>query len=358
MKRDYYEILGVGKNASTEDIKKAYRKLAKQYHPDKNQGDLKAEEKFKELSEAYEVLSDEKKRIHYDRFGTVNENMNFGQQERRGDNVVFNFSTFGPFNFEGFNVREKFREKIPDIAIEISISIRESFDGCKKDIHFLALDQCSSCDGKGHNKDGSSEPCQVCHGTGEVSYGNMITSILTQTCSHCGGLGKKIISPCSSCRGKGAIKKEKHLQVDIPMGASSGNVLKISGIGHYSPESKNRGSVIIIVKVEDTSFLKSKGPDLYCIVPLTLKEAVFGGDKVIPTLHGKMSITIPKQTKNQSILRIRNKGMRKGIKRDDFGDLYINFVIDIPEADENKQSQIDETGFLYHGVEEFKNISI
>lgn len=358
MKRDYYEILGVGKNASTEDIKKAYRKLAKQYHPDKNQGDAQAEEKFKELNEAYEILSDDKKRVQYDRFGTVNEKMNFGHQERRGDHVVFNFGPFGPFNFEGFNVREKFRENIPDIVVEIKISIKESFDGCKKDVHFIALDQCPSCNGKGHDKDGRVETCSICHGTGEMSYGNMLTTILTQTCSHCGGRGKKIIGPCASCRGKGSIKKEKHIQLDVPMGASSGNMLRVSGIGHYSSESEKRGAVVIVINVEDTTFFQAKGADLYCIVPLTLKESVFGGEKIIPTLHGKMSITVPKQTKNQSILRIRNKGMRKGINRDDFGDLYINFIIDVPEVDENRKSQIDETGFLYRGVEEFDKSSI
>jgi len=356
MSKDYYEILGVGKNASQDDIKKTYRKLAKKHHPDKNQDNPEADEKFKEISEAYEVLSDEKKRMQYDRFGTVGDKGNFGRQERRGNHVVFNFDDLG-----GFNTRSAFsgfEERVQEIAIEINITMKEAFDGCKKFIAFRALDKCQECEGKGYGKDGKTEKCSTCDGTGEVGFAKMDDHILTRACPHCNGSGEKIINPCKKCKSKGVEPKTKKLNIDVPKGVLPGNILKLSGVGHRHPKKDLNGDVVIIVNIKESKFFKPKGADVYCMVPLTVKEAIFGGDKSIPTLHGKLEVKVPKGTKNKSVLRIRGKGARKGINREEFGDIYLNFFIDIPEAEDSRAEQINEDGFEYEVVNEFDKASI
>lgn len=348
MSKDYYETLGVRRNASAGEIKKAYRKLAKEFHPDKNQNNPEAEDKFKSVSEAYEVLSDEKKRAQYDRFGSVDPNMNFGRQERRGGFDVFNF---------GFNVRNPFVEKIPDAVVEVTLSIREAFDGAKKTINYLCYDKCSDCNGRGYEEGGTVEACQFCGGTGEVAFSNMMTTIISQSCNHCGGRGKRFSKPCPRCKTKGIEKQTKSMQIDIPKGVITGNALRIANMGHCSPDSDNRGLLVILINVKNEKFVTAKGPDLYYQVPLTLNEAVFGCDKTIATLHGKVGVRVPKQTKNQSILRVREKGTRKGINREEFGDVYLQFFIDVPETSAEAQ-KINETGFNYKTVKEFNGMSI
>jgi len=359
MSKDYYKILEVGKNASQDDIKKSYRKLAKKWHPDKNKSEG-SDEKFKEITEAYEILSDEKKRMIYDKNGYYDQNMNnnFGKKEWRGNHVVYNFG-----NFDGFNVRSGFEEKeqIPDVVVEINLSIREAFEGCRKEIVFRVAEKCSSCGGKGHSdKEDEMEICAYCKGTGEISLeGRMFMgSIITQTCNHCGGRGKKIKNPCLKCKTKGIEPIVKKIEVNIPKGVVENNVLKMSGIGHCSMKSEERGNIAIVIKVLDSEFFSAKGTDIYCAVPITVKEAIFGGEKTIPTLHGKINIKIPKGTKNQSVLRIRNKGTRKAINREDFGDMYINFFIDIPEVNDDLVEQINENGFKYEINEKFLKESI
>jgi len=351
MENDYYKILGVEKDANDSDIKKAYRKLAKQYHPDKNPNDSNAEENFKKVTEAYNVLSDNKKRSQYDRFGTVENNIPFGNEEMRWNH--FNFGRFNNRSPFGFN------ETADNAVAEVSITIREAFDGCKKTIKFKVLEKCDECDGKGHDKDGRTEKCNVCDGSGEVGFANMGSTILTRTCSYCGGRGEKIISPCSKCKTNGVLQSIKSIDIEIPKGAMSGNVMKIGGIGHYIPKIDKYGAVAVVINVENSEFFVAKGPDLYCAVPLTVKEAVFGGEREIFTLHGKISVKIPKQTKNKSVLRIRNKGLRKGVNREnDFGDMYLNFFIDIPDVEDLRSDQINEDGFLYKVVDKFKESTI
>jgi len=358
MSKEYYEILEVGKNASKDDIKKSYRKLAKKYHPDKNKGDEKAADKFKEISEAYNVLSDDKKRMHYDKFGTVDINSKFNTGERRGNNTVFNFGNHG-----GFNARSSFHNinRIQDVIVEIPLTIREAFNGCKKEIVFRATDKCSECGGKGHDKNGKIEICSACNGSGEISVselGPLGGTFLTQTCIACGGRGKKIFSPCNKCKSNGIELSNKKLQFDIPKGVMERNVLKLSGVGNYSPDNEKRGDVAIIINIINSKFFNVKGSDIYCMSPITIKEAIFGGDKIIPTLHGRLTVSIPKGTKNQSMLRLRNKGSRKGINREEFGDMYLNFFIDIPEADDSLSEQINEKDFIYNIVNEFSKEKI
>lgn len=355
MKKDYYQILGVGKNASQEDIKKSYRKLAKKYHPDKNPNDKIAEEKFKEASEAYSVLSDEKKRMQYDKFGSVNKNENdFFKSERRGEHIIINF---GP---DGFGTRSSFKNQIQEIVVEVSISIKESFEGCKKTIIFNAAEKCSQCEGKGHEENGSSEKCPMCDGKGEIGFGQgWHNSIITQICTRCSGRGKIFVNPCSKCKSSGLEINAKKIDIDIPKGVVNNGIFKIQKIGHYSVDSDSFGDVVIVINITESKYFKVRGADMFCIVPITLKQCVFGGEVIVPTLHGKISVKIPKGIKNKSILRIKNKGCRKGINRDnDFGDLYINFQIDIPDAEDDKSNQINEEGFSYNEVEEFKNSSI
>lgn len=352
MSKDYYQTLGVSKNASTEEIKKAYKKLAKKYHPDKNQGDKDSEEKFKAVSEAYEVLSDENKRIRYDKYGDPNANPNFGRTERRGDHIVINFADMG-----GFNIRSPFQEfeeqRKRTAVTQVSLTIKEAFEGCKKSIGIQVDDKCPECDGNGHGENGSAQVCEVCGGTGEIGIGDMMSRIVTRTCGFCGGLGKKITDPCPKCKTKGTIKKTKGIDIEIPKGVIAGNVLSLKGIGNYMPRTKSRGEVAILIEIESEKFFEQKGADIYYAVPLTLKEAVFGGDKIIHTLHGKMNIKVPKQKKNNTVLRIKGKGARKGINSNNFGDLYLNFFIDIPEVDESQKNQINEEGFEYKVIKEF-----
>lgn len=346
MERNYYEILGVRRDAASEDIKKAYRSIAKKYHPDKNPGDAEAESIFKDASEAYEVLSDDFKRNQYDRFGrTLKPSEMDPFQNRRGNTVVFNF---GNFNF-----RKPFERQAPPVKARARITIDESLNGRKKfELKFYHMGKCRACNGKGHEAGGSTCECKVCNGTGEIGMGNI--SFLTQQCAACKGTGEIITLPCKECKGSKVSADEKIIKIDIPPGALSNNVMSIRDCGNYNPYTGASGEVHVFIEVLEEEFMYADGPNLKMRLPVTLKEAIFGCTRVIPNPHGDIQLHIPKGIKPNSVLKISNKGLRNGINLDSFGDLFITIEVDIPEVPDNMKDTFDESSFSYGAVGEFE----
>jgi len=346
MNKDYYKTLGVEKTATKEAIKKAYKKLAKKYHPDKTGGNKELEEKFKEINEAYEVLSDDKKRSNYDQFGTI-------------DPGSFRPNNMGDFIFRNFNIHnENFNpfsreDRVPTFVIEVPITIKEAFNGCNKKISISYKEKCSACDGRGHDESGHVDSCPDCGGTGRMRFSSSVNMIIEHTCNRCGGIGEKISGPCPNCKGTKVEHKNKDINIDIPPGISDGKGLTLSGAGSFDPRTKKHGNIALVINIQNSDFAAVNGNDLYCEIPITIKEAIFGGERIIPTLHGKISINIPKGTRDKNLLRVKNKGMRKGINRNDFGDLYLRFFVDIPIVDDDRKNQINEDGFKYPTIEKF-----
>lgn len=349
MNKDYYKILGVARTAKDAAIKKAYRNIAKKYHPDKNPGDKEAEERFKEASEAHDILSDPFKRNQYDRFGRIlrpEEKSDF--KVRHGNNVVFNF---GNFNF-----RQSYEQQVPPVKIKVLITIAESLNGRNGlNVKFHRMGKCESCSGKGYENKGSTKPCIVCNGTGQINMGGV--SFLTHQCDACNGTGEVITLPCKQCDGRKVSAEEKNIRIDIPPGALDNNVMTIHGVGNYNPYNSQFGDLHVFIEVLNEKYIYADGPDLKMKIPVTIKEAIFGCDKVIPNPHGNIKIKIPKGIRSNSILKVSEKGLRRGINLDSFGHLYLTIIIDIPEvADENfdkMKEEFDDSEFIYDEVEEF-----
>ncbi|MFW5890968.1 MAG: DnaJ C-terminal domain-containing protein [bacterium] len=346
MKKNYYEILGIDKKSDQDTIKKAYRKLAVKYHPDKNPKNKKAEEKFKEINEAYSVLSDSKKRKQYDTFGSINNNMN-DFQDIDIENIM-------NMHFNNFRNRNRDRN---DVVIQVELTAKEAFEGCKKELNFKILDICHKCKGKKHTEKGSLDKCKECNGSGSIKIVNGHQIVIT-FCPHCNGEGYKITDPCKACSGSGLKRKNKKVKVDIPKGVLERDMLKLSKLGNYSFEAKDYEDLNIIIKIKSNIFYGIKGKDMFYNVPITIKEAIFGGEKIIPTLHGKIAVDIPSKNSKRSMIRIKNKGMRNGINKKVFGDAYINFYVELPEVEESRKDQINEDGFIYSNCQDFNKLEI
>ncbi|MCS7258270.1 MAG: molecular chaperone DnaJ [candidate division WOR-3 bacterium] len=349
-KRDYYEILGVSRNATTEEIKSAYRRLAKQYHPDMNpQNKKEAEEKFKELSEAYEVLVDPEKRKLYDMYGHEGVSSRFspgGFQWRDfthaedlrdifGD--IFDFSRiFEDFRegsiFDLFTnrsaTRSTSRTRGRDIHVRLFLSLEEIAEGVSKEITFTRYERCDSCRGLGGSE---YTTCPVCQGSGErrqISRSVFGQFIQITTCPECNGEGKTIKNKCVRCNGEGRIRVERTLRVTIPPGVATGNYISLRGEGHYGPGGK--GNVIIeIVEKEHPLFLR-QGDDLIVELPISVTTAVLGGEVEVPTLFGNKKIKIPPGTQHGDIIRIKNAGIKKATGGK--GDELVRVVIHIPKS--------------------------
>jgi len=319
MKRDYYEVLGVSRNATSEDIKRAYRRLARQYHPDVNQGDSNAAEKFKEINEAYQVLSDEQKRATYDRFGhSAFEGANQGNYGGFGADFdpFADFSNFGDiFDFffgGGTQYRRERRPKATkgqDIKIEITLEFEEAARGVEKEISFSRTEICSDCQGIGGKK---KVACPHCQGKGEVRhtqtslFGSVVTS---RPCSYCQGRGWIAEDLCSSCRGSGKLKKERKIKIKIPAGVDSGYRLRVAGEGEAGENGGSPGDLYVHIKVKPHPVLERKGSDLYYDLELSYPQLVLGDEVEIPTLRGTEKIRIPAGTESGASLRLRGKGL-------------------------------------------------
>jgi molecular chaperone DnaJ len=352
-KRDYYEVLGVDRNASESDIKKAYRTLAKKYHPDMNPGDKNAEQKFKEVNEAYAILSDPDKKAKYDQFGHagVDPNSGFGEGGFGG------FSGFGGFggsdifgdifsSFFGGGSSESASYNGPvrgnDILQRITISFEEAAFGCKKDISYGRVEVCPECDGTGAAKGTAVETCSTCKGTGQVRMAQRTALGLFQTtrpCSDCGGSGKVIKNPCSYCRGKGYVKNTKKLEVSIPAGIDDGQKVAIRSQGDVGRNGGPNGDLIIAVSVRPHPIFERDGYYVLCDVPITFAEAALGAEIQIPTLEGQVTYSIPEGTQHGTKFTIRGKGIPY-VNSKNRGDLIFSVSIETPRGLTDSQKEL------------------
>ena len=351
-KRDYYDVLGVDKSADATAIKKAYRKLAMKYHPDKNPGDKEAEEKFKEINEAYEVLSDETKRRNYDQFGHEGVNGQgfggaggFGGQGFGGFDDIFG-DIFGDMFGGGFSGGSSQRRRGPergaDIKQRVNISFEEAAFGKKVQVKINRSEECDQCHGSGAKPGTSKKTCPTCHGSGQVQsvqrtpFGNIAS---TRTCSTCNGEGEVIDSPCSKCHGKGSIRKTKTIEVDIPAGIDNGQMIKLGGQGELGTRGGPRGDLYIEVNVQSHPLFTRDGYDVYLEMPITFAQATLGDKIQVPTLDGKVEYEVPEGTQTGTVFRLKGKGIPK-LKSNVRGDQYVKVTVEIPKKLNEKQKEL------------------
>ncbi len=346
MAKNYYDILGVSKDASQDEIKKAYRKLARENHPDLHPNDAKAAERFKEINEANETLSDESKRKQYD-FQQANPGMGgFGGAGAGG------FSGFGGFEdifgdiFGGFGgaSRARAQTKTPgeDITIELSLSFLDAAKGCRREVSYNRNQPCSSCRGTGAKGGTAYKTCEKCGGTGQVQYSSsngFFRSVNVRQCDECRGTGKKIIEPCKDCNGKGYVKTSTKLVLDIPAGADTGSYIKKVGFGEASKNGGPAGDLIIVMKVEPSKLFKRKNFDLYVELPISFTTACLGGKVKVPLIDETMEYTIPEGTPNGKVFYVRGKGIKS---RRGTGDLYIVVNVEVPVRASKAQKKLLE----------------
>ena len=319
-KRDYYEILGVPKNAGDQQIKSAYRKLALQYHPDRNQGNKEAEEKFKEAAEAYAILADSDKRARYDRFGHAG----VGSQAGGG----FDPSTFAGFEdiFGGIfgdffgGGRSGGPQRGSDLRYDLEISFEESAKGVETTIDIPRLETCETCNGSGAAPGTSPTTCPQCHGRGQQRFQQGFFTV-ARTCSRCHGSGRVIAKPCTTCKGQGRTTKEKKLTVKIPAGIADGQRLRISGEGEAGPQNGPAGDLYVFIEVTPHPFFRRDGNNLSCEISLNFTTLALGGSIDVPTLDGTESFKVPEGTQSGSVFRLRGKGM-PDVSGRGRGDLY------------------------------------
>ena len=358
-KRDYYEVLGLQKGASDEEIKKAFRKMAMKYHPDRNPDDKEAEEKFKEVNEAYGVLSDPDKKSKYDRFGHagVDPSAGFGGGAGGfggfgGFEDIFDMFTggggFGGFGgFGGQQRRNNGPRKGADLQKAISITFEEAAFGCKKEIEISKFVKCGTCNGEGTKPGTSKKTCPVCNGSGQVTsvqrtpFGQFQS--VTQ-CGNCGGTGQVNESPCDNCKGTGKVRKSVKIAVNIPAGVDNESVIPIRGEGEPGTNGGPNGDLYIVLSVKPHKMFKRNGSDLYLEIPISFDQAALGADITVPTLEGKVSYKVPAGTQPGTTFRLKGKGVRN-VRTDKMGDLYVKVNLEVPTKLNHKQKKaIEEMG--------------
>lgn len=340
-KRDYYEVLGVAKDATTADIKKAYRTLARKYHPDVNPGDKDAEEKFKEINEAHEILSNSEKRAKYDQFGhaAFDPGMGGGGGGFGGFGGGFDFgdifsSFFGGGGFGGGGGSRAHRAVDgDDILARVTLTFDEAVSGVKKDIVYRCVEACPDCHGSGAAKGTEAETCSQCRGTGQVMTNQRTPFGMMQsatTCPGCRGRGKIIKNPCDNCNGKGYVRVEKKLSVSIPAGVDSGNRIVLRGKGDAGRNGGVAGDLVVEITVRRHAYFEREGDNIFCEVPVTFTEATLGAEIDIPTLEGKQKYTIPEGTQYGTSFTLRGKGM-PNVNTKRRGDLIITVTVEVPK---------------------------
>lgn len=338
-KRDYYEVLGVAKTATDDEIKKAYRKLAMKYHPDRNPDNAEAEEKFKEASEAYEVLSDSEKRSMYDRMGH-NAFEGGGGGFGGGFSAEDIFSQFGDIfggAFGGNRGGQQRQRQGSDLRYVMELSLEEAIKGVKKTITFSAPAPCESCDGKGAKNSNDVETCRTCHGSGQVRMQQGFFAV-QQTCSTCRGTGKTIKNPCGSCHGSGIKDRQQTLEVTIPAGVDNGDRVRLTGKGE-AIRNGQPGDLYVEVVVREHAVFQRDGADLYMDVPVNIADAALGKEIEIPTLDGRVSLKIPEGTQTGKMFRLRGKGV-KPVRSTMIGDLLCRIVVETPMHLTERQREI------------------
>ena len=354
-KRDYYEVLGVQKGASADEIKKAYRSLARKYHPDLHPDDKDCAEKFKEVNEAYEVLSDPSKKERYDQFGHAGVDPNYGGGGFNGGAGGFNpFGDMGDI-FEnlfgggfggGFSSSGRSRANAPrrgqDIDITVTIEFMEACLGIKRDIKVSSLEKCPDCNGTGASAGSTPQTCPDCNGAGQVKVGQrtpfgVISS--QKVCPKCSGKGKIISNPCSKCGGNGRVRTSKNLSVDIPAGIDDGQVLRVSGQGDAGINGGPNGNLNVAVRVKSHPLFERDEYDIHCEIPITYAQAVMGDELIVPTIDGNVKYSISEGTQTGTVFRLKGKGVKK-LQRSERGDQYVKVYVEVPKGLDKKQKEL------------------
>ena len=319
-KRDYYEVLGVDKNAGAEEIKKAYRKKAMQFHPDRNPGDKTAEEKFKEVGEAYEVLSDDDKRARYDQFGFQGVDPNFGGGSGFGGSGFGGFGGFGDFGdifgeFFGGGRSRGSTANVPrrgeNVGVRLDLTFEEAAFGCEKEVSAQRIENCGSCDGSG-SADGVIESCSRCHGTGQVRTTQNFMGMTMQStaaCPQCNGRGKIIKNPCNTCKGKGKVRRTQKIKVKIPAGVDEGQSVRVRNEGCVGTNGGPNGDLLVEIYLKRHPIFERQNMDVFCEVPITFTQAALGAEIEVPTIDGKVKFEIPEGTQTGKEFILRDKGI-------------------------------------------------
>jgi len=350
--KDYYSILGVSRDASPEEIKRAFRRLARKYHPDLNHGNKESEEKFKELNEAYSCLSDPERRANYDRYGTA--------EGPAGNGYGFETTFTDIFEdiFEGFFGSFGFKKNRPskgaDLRYDLTITLEEAAFGVEKTIKFPRWEQCKTCNGSGIKPGTEPIVCPSCGGSGHIRYNQGFFSV-SKTCLKCGGKGKIIKDPCADCSGAGKIRVERELSIKIPPGVDTGSKLKISGEGEIGEFGGPHGDLYIFINVKEHDIFKREGQNLYCSAPVSFVKAVFGGEIEVPTLDGKEKIEIPAGTPSGRVFKIKGKGLPR-VGSSHRGDQIVTVYIEVPKKLTERQRELLEE-FAQVSGEEIKKSS-
>ncbi len=345
-KRDYYDVLGINKNSTADQIKSAYRKLAVKYHPDKNEGDKAAEEKFKEASEAYHVLSNSERKQNYDNFGhAAFENGGGG----RGGFGNFDFSShfsdiFEDFFGEGFGGGRRNRRtnnRGSDLRYDLSITLEEAYTGKKQDIKFSTSEKCETCKGSGSKPGHNAGSCSMCGGHGQVRSSQGFFTV-QQTCPQCSGSGEEITNPCSSCNGQGKKQASKRLSVTIPKGVDDGTRIRLAGKGEAGSRGAGNGDLYLFINIYSHELFKRSDEHLFFECPISIADAALGTSIEIPTIDGgKAKIKIPSGTQSGKQLRLKNKGMPY-MRGSGTGDLYVQVNTEVPVSLNKEQKELLE----------------
>jgi molecular chaperone DnaJ len=364
-KRDYYEILEVSRDETADGIKKSYRRLAVKYHPDKNPGDRHAEEKFKELGEAYEALSDPQKRAAYDQFGHAA----FDPRQRaRGGGGFGGAGNFhDPFdifrevfgggaggsifeNFFGGSQDPSGPQRGDDLRYDLEISLEEAALGCEREISVTKLDKCETCDGSGAEAGSKLKMCATCGGRGQVLMSRGIFSI-AQTCPHCKGAGRTLEKPCKSCHGNGKLERSSKIKLKIPPGVDAGSRLRSTGNGEAGFRGGPPGDLYVMLHVKAHEIFQRDGDDLLCEVPVSFIQAALGSEIEVPTLEGKATIKIPAGTQPATTFRVKGRGV-KNLQGYGHGDLHVRVQVEVPTRLSHEQkAKLQEFAALLDGNE-------
>ena len=357
--KDYYETLGVSKTASADEIKSAYRKLAKKYHPDLNPNDKVAAEKFKEINEAYEVLGDEQKRQNYDQFGSAEGNP-FGGGGFSGfntGNFSGNFDSFGGFgsifddifnSFGGTSQRSSRKEKVAgdDITIKMNLTFMEACTGVKKTINISRIESCTHCAGTGAKDGKEYTVCSTCNGTGQVRYSQQTflgRVVNVGPCQDCGGTGKKIKSKCEFCGGAGTVRATRNINIQFPAGIDNDQILTVNGEGHANGTNGAKGNIRILVSVSDHKLLKRDGYDLLIDVPIPFTMSLLGGKIKVPGINETIELIIPALTQTNTTFTLKGKGIPKLKNPSSKGDMKIKVIVENPKSlDRDSKAKLEE----------------
>ena len=342
-KRDYYEVLEVTKTASEEEIKKSYRRLAVKFHPDKNPGDHKSEEHFKELGEAYEVLLDSQKRAAYDRFGhaAFQQGGNAGGFHDPFDlfREVFGSGGGGGGIFEHFfgGGQADGRQRGSDLRYDLQITLEEAASGCEKEVEIRKLDICETCEGSGAQKGSQAITCNVCRGRGQVVASRGFFQV-AQTCPNCQGTGRVIEKPCRSCHGDGRVERTSRIKLKIPAGIDEGSRLRSAGGGEAGLRAGTPGDLYVVIHVQEHAIFVRDGMDLHCQIPIPFATAALGGEVRVPTLTSAVNLRIPPGTQSESVFRVRGQGM-PALQSSSKGDILARVQVEVPtrlDSDQRK----------------------